>query len=138
MHVILSRAARQVVQWLEDATLLTSSSEGPGLYSVCLRRTRIQLNGSVHLAQNADGALRAACSSWRGVSRLQVCRVSLVLQVFPLAAQPSLPNVGSRVPGVTYTRRKQHRPGIAPNANTTHDPTAGSSAAPTKPTHTPT
>ena len=28
------------------------------------------------------------------------------------------------------TRRKQHRPGIAPNANTTHVPTAGSSAAP--------
>ena len=27
------------------------------------------------------------------------------------------------------TRRKQHRPGIAPNANTTHAPTAGSSAA---------
>ena len=36
------------------------------------------------------------------------------------------------------TRRKQHRPGIAPNANTTHVPTAGSSAAPTKPNHTPT
>ena len=31
------------------------------------------------------------------------------------------------------TRRKHHRPGIAPNANTTHVPTAGSSAAPTKP-----
>ena len=36
------------------------------------------------------------------------------------------------------TRRKQHRPGTAPNANTTHVPTAGSSAAPTKPNHTPT
>ena len=36
------------------------------------------------------------------------------------------------------TRRKQHRPSIAPNANTTHVPTAGSSAAPTKPNHTPT
>ena len=35
------------------------------------------------------------------------------------------------------TRRKQHRPGIAPNANTTHVPTAGSSAAPTKLNHTP-
>ena len=35
------------------------------------------------------------------------------------------------------TRRKHHRPGIAPNANTTHVPTAGSSAAPTKPNHTP-
>ena len=33
--------------------------------------------------------------------------------------------------------RKQHRPGIAPNANTTYVPTAGSSAAPTKPNHTP-
>ena len=35
------------------------------------------------------------------------------------------------------TRRKQHRPGIAPNTNTTHVPTAGSSAALTKPNHTP-
>ena len=35
------------------------------------------------------------------------------------------------------TRRKHHRPGIAPNANTTHVPIAGSSAAPTKPNHTP-
>ena len=35
------------------------------------------------------------------------------------------------------SRRKHHRPGIAPNANTTHVPTAGSSAAPTKPNHTP-
>ena len=35
------------------------------------------------------------------------------------------------------TRRKHHRPGIAPNANTTHVPTTGSSAAPTKPNHTP-
>ena len=35
------------------------------------------------------------------------------------------------------TRRKHHRPGIAPSANTTHVPTAGSSAAPTKPNHTP-
>ena len=35
------------------------------------------------------------------------------------------------------TRRNHHRPGIAPNANTTHVPTAGSSAAPTKPNHTP-
>ena len=35
------------------------------------------------------------------------------------------------------TRRKHHRPGIAPNANTMHVPTAGSSAAPTKPNHTP-
>ena len=33
----------------------------------------------------------------------------------------------------SVTRRKQHRPGIAPNANTTHVPTAGSSAALTKP-----
>ena len=39
--------------------------------------------------------------------------------------------------GVCVSRRKQHRPGIAPNANTTHVPTAGSSAAPTKPNHTP-
>ena len=35
------------------------------------------------------------------------------------------------------TRRKQHRPGSAPNANTTHVPTAGCSAAPTKPNHIP-
>ena len=37
------------------------------------------------------------------------------------------------------TRRKQHRPGSAPNANTTHAPTAGTnrSAALTKPNHTP-
>ena len=35
-------------------------------------------------------------------------------------------------------RKQQHRPGIAPNANTTHVPTAGSSAALTKPNHTPT
>ena len=35
-------------------------------------------------------------------------------------------------------RRKQHQPGITPNDNTTHVPTAGSSAAPTKPSHTPT
>ena len=34
-------------------------------------------------------------------------------------------------------RRKQHRPGIAPNANTTHVPTAESSAAPTKANHAP-
>ena len=34
---------------------------------------------------------------------------------------------------VCVTRRKQHRPGIAPNANATHVPAAGSSAAPTKP-----
>ena len=39
--------------------------------------------------------------------------------------------------GSSVTRRKHHRPGIAPNANTTHVPTAGSSAAPTKPNHTP-
>ena len=39
---------------------------------------------------------------------------------------------------VKVTRRKQHRPGIAPNANTTHVPTTGSSVAPTKPNHTPT
>ena len=32
----------------------------------------------------------------------------------------------------SVTRRKQHRPGIAPNAHTTHVPSAGSSAAPTK------
>ena len=38
------------------------------------------------------------------------------------------------------TRRKHHRPGIAPNANTTHVPTAGSSAGPneTKPYSKPT
>ena len=36
------------------------------------------------------------------------------------------------------TRRKQHRLGIAPNTNTTHVPTAGSSAALTKPNQTPT
>ena len=35
------------------------------------------------------------------------------------------------------TRRKHHRPSIAPNDNTTHVPNAGSSAAPTKPNHTP-
>ena len=34
-------------------------------------------------------------------------------------------------PDACVTRGKQHRPGIAPNANTTHVPTAGSSAAPT-------
>ena len=39
------------------------------------------------------------------------------------------------MPICCVTRRKQHRPGIAPNANTTHVPTAGSSAAPTKPNH---
>ena len=36
------------------------------------------------------------------------------------------------------TRRKQQRPGTAPNDNTTHVPTTGSSAALTKPNHTPT
>ena len=36
------------------------------------------------------------------------------------------------------TRRKQHQPGITPNDNTTHVPTAGSSAALTKPNQTPT
>ena len=36
------------------------------------------------------------------------------------------------------TRTKQHRPVIVPNDNTTHVPTAGSSAALTKPNHTPT
>ena len=36
------------------------------------------------------------------------------------------------------TRRKQHQPGITPNDNTTHMPTARSSAALTKPNHTPT
>ena len=40
--------------------------------------------------------------------------------------------------GSGVTRRKQHRPGTAPNDNTTHVPTAGSSAALTKPNHTPT
>ena len=39
---------------------------------------------------------------------------------------------------LSVTRKKQHRPGIPPNANTTHVPSAGSSAAPTKPNHTPT
>ena len=38
---------------------------------------------------------------------------------------------------IRVTQRKQHRPGIAPNA-TVHGPTAGSSAALTKPYHTPT
>ena len=38
----------------------------------------------------------------------------------------------------SVARRKQHRPGIALNANTTHVPTAGSSAALTEPNHTPT
>ena len=36
------------------------------------------------------------------------------------------------------TRRKQQQPGITPNDNTTHVPTAGSSAALTKPNQTPT
>ena len=36
------------------------------------------------------------------------------------------------------TRRKQQRPCITPNDNTTHVPTVGSSAALTKPNHTPT
>ena len=36
------------------------------------------------------------------------------------------------------TRRKQHRPGIAPNADKTHVPTAGSSVALTQTNHTPT
>ena len=47
-------------------------------------------------------------------------------------------NPDTRYAYVCVTRRKQHRPGIAPNANTTHVPTAGSSAALTKPNHTPT
>ena len=38
----------------------------------------------------------------------------------------------------SVTRRKQHQPGITPNDNTTHVPTAGISAARTKPNHTPT
>ena len=46
-------------------------------------------------------------------------------------------NTGQASLYACVTRRKQHRPGIAPNANTTHVPTAGSSAAPTKPNHTP-
>ena len=37
-----------------------------------------------------------------------------------------------------HGERKKRRPGIAPNDNTTHVPTAGSSAALTKPNHTPT
>ena len=36
------------------------------------------------------------------------------------------------------TRRKQHQPGITLNDTTTHVPTAGSSAALTKPNQTPT
>ena len=36
------------------------------------------------------------------------------------------------------TRRKQHQPGITPNDNTTHVPTAGTSAALTKPNDNPT
>ena len=44
----------------------------------------------------------------------------------------------TRRAGTCVTRRKQHRPGIALNDNTTHVPTAGSSAALTKPNHTPT
>ena len=43
--------------------------------------------------------------------------------------------VGAHVYSVT--RRKQQRPGIASNDNTTHVPTARSSADPTKPNHTP-
>ena len=35
-------------------------------------------------------------------------------------------------------RRNQHQPGITPNDNATHVPTAGSSAVLTKPNHTPT
>ena len=36
------------------------------------------------------------------------------------------------------TLRKEHQPGITPDDNITHVPTAGSSAALTKPNHTPT
>ena len=55
---------------------------------------------------------------------------------------PRKSNRGQALPRTTIqrilcvTRRKQHRPGIAPNDNTTHVPTAGSSAALTKPSPT--
>ena len=51
---------------------------------------------------------------------------------------PSQPALFSHTHSVT--RRKHHRPGIAPNANKTHVPTAGSSAGPneTKPYSKPT
>ena len=39
---------------------------------------------------------------------------------------------------LNVTRRKQQRPGIASNDNTSHVPTARSSADPTKPNHPPT
>ena len=45
---------------------------------------------------------------------------------------------GAQPHSCCVTRRKQHQPGITPNDNTTHVPTAGSSAALTKPNHTPT
>ena len=38
----------------------------------------------------------------------------------------------------SVTRRKRHQPGMTPVDNTTHVPTAGSSAVLTKPNHTPT
>ena len=49
-------------------------------------------------------------------------------------------NIDKRLvwPRLDVTRGKQQRPGIASNDNTTHVPTARSSADPTKPNHTPT
>ena len=50
----------------------------------------------------------------------------LVLDLRPPRAQVIEASASAEV---CVTRRKQHRPGITPNDNTTHVPTAGSSAA---------
>ena len=77
-----------------------------------------------------DGACTGVCSMvgvllWALCLGLRWCAVTCVLK-------------GVECWPMCGTRRKQHRPGIAPNDNTTHVPTAGSSAALTRPNHTPT
>ena len=77
------------------------------------------MNARRHAGRFADGTNRCltVCPDWTH-------DYSLALLVY--------------VSDAGVTRRKQHQPGITPNDNTTHVPTAGSSAALTKPNHTPT
>ena len=72
-----------------------------------------------------------ACSYkvWRGIAMPRVLGCNVLACVGYRAWNGLLAGV---------TQRKQHRPGIGPNDNTTHVPTAGSSAALTKPNHSPT
>ena len=70
------------------------------------------------------------------------CQANCALRTLALHAAHCLPTNNNNnkydACGKCVTRRKQQRPGIASNDNTTHVPTARSSADLTKPNHTPT